>query len=310
MTKTRFSDTDWKSYAATASTRSIDATFADDIKTSKDARVSFDPKTITVRESRDSEAFPKSNAIILAFDVTGSMGQIPYHFIQKGLGILMNEIYTRKPVADPHIACMAIGDVECDRHPLQVTQFESDIKIARDLEDIYVESGGGGNDGESYNAAHYFAATKTSIDCFEKRGDKGLLFTIGDEPPLMILRKADIARFIGGEPHRDLTSADVVEMASKTWDLFHVVVTQGSGYRGHPRVAERWSSLLPQGHVLMLDDHTKLSEVVVSAIQVRVGADRDAVVGSWSGDTSLVVSNAVSKSLAARSAIGSGVSRL
>ena len=45
--------------------------------------------------------------------------------------------------------------------------------------------------------------------------------------------------------------------------------------------------------VIWLEDHTKLSETIVSIIEVIGGRDKDDVVKSWSGDTSLVVANAI-----------------
>ena len=39
------------------------------------------------------------------------------------------------PVADPHMMIMGVGDAWCDRAPLQVTQFEPDIRIAEQLTD-------------------------------------------------------------------------------------------------------------------------------------------------------------------------------
>ena len=82
-------------------------------------------------------------------------------------GIMVEEILARKPVSDPHILCMGIGDVLCDQAPLQVTQFEADIRIAEQLEKLWLEKGGGGNSCESYNLPWYFAAMHTAIDCFE-----------------------------------------------------------------------------------------------------------------------------------------------
>ena len=46
--------------------------------------------------------------------------------------------------------------------------------------------------------------------------------------------------------------------------------------------------------VIMLSDHTKLGEVIVSAIEVNEGAIADDVIGSWDGSTSLVVKDAIS----------------
>jgi hypothetical protein len=314
MGGSRFSDADWGTYSSTARTKTINQTFKrSSMNKTNDPRTSFDPTTIAVRESRDSAANPNSTPVILAFDVTGSMGRIPHYFVQEGLGKLMKEIYDRKPVSDPHIMCMAVGDARCDRAPLQVTQFEADIKIAKQVEDLYLEGNGGGNHGETYNLAWYFAATKTSTDCFEKRGKKGLLFTIGDEPPVSELTKAQIARFVGAEATRDLTSRQILEMVRKQYDVYHVVVEQGSGLRdyGEEAVIGEWNELLGEGHVLRLSDYTKLSEVVISAIQVNAGMDRDAVVKTWSGDTSLVVAGALANAVAKRPGGGAtGVVRL
>ncbi|HAO33838.1 MAG TPA: hypothetical protein DCQ84_12920, partial [Candidatus Competibacteraceae bacterium] len=68
------------------------------------------------------------------------------------------------------------------------------IRIARQLRRLWLEKGGGGNACESYTLPWYFAATHTAIDCFEKRGKKGYLFTVGDEEPPLELPGAAIAR--------------------------------------------------------------------------------------------------------------------
>jgi len=303
MSKGRFTDTDWSDYSSTAKTKTVKETFKrDKLKSTSDPRTSFDPKTITVRESRDSAISPNSTPIIIAFDVTGSMNRIPHYFVQEGLGTLMKGIFDRKPVPDPQIMCMAVGDATCDRSPLQVTQYETDIQIAKQLEDFYIEAGGGANCGESYHLPWYFAATRTSTDALEKRGKKGLLFTIGDEPPLDVLTKDQIKAVFGDTETRDLTSAQMLEMVKRQYDVFHVIVEQGNGFRdyGEKKVVGEWNALLGQGHVLRLSDYTKLSEVVISAIQVNAGLDHDSVVKSWNGDTSLVVAKALSKDLAAR----------
>ena len=54
----------------------------------------------------------------------------------------------------------------------------------------------------------------------------------------------------------------------------------------------QWTELLGQ-RVIGLSDHTKLAEVIVSAIEVNEGRDRDRVVKSWSKQTALVVQRAV-----------------
>ena len=289
MGHARWDPKDWKSYRRKTLTGRARA----EVFSRSSIRPDFDPLNITTRESRDSVANPESNAIIVAFDETGSMGSIPDAFVREGLSTLVTEVIERRPVTDPHLLIMGFGDAWCDRAPLQVTQFEADIRIAEQLKDIYLEGGGGGNRYESYNLPWYFAARKTAIDCFEKRGKKGYLFTVGDEPPPPELLAAHVMDVFGDRVQHDIDSRDVLAMASRMYEVFHIVIEEGSYYSHDPRgVSEPWRDLLGQ-RVLMLSDYTRLAEVIVSTIEITEGRDRNRVAASWSGATSLVVADAV-----------------
>lgn len=270
---------------------------------------SLNPLGIKIRESRDSDANPNSTACIIALDVTGSMGSVVNYMAREGLGVAFQEILSRKPISDPHLMFMGIGDVYCDEAPLQVSQFEADDRIIPQLTDLWIEGGGGGNLSESYNLPWYFAGMHTSIDCLEKRNKKGYLFTVGDEETPEPLKRSDIERFIGDKPERDLTNEDLLAIAGRMYHIFHIMVGEGSHARSRPdQVRERWTKLLGQ-RAMWLSDHTKLSEVVVSAIEVTEGRDKDAVAGSWDGKTALVVADAI-KHLPASPTASGGVSRL
>jgi len=289
MGNSRWDAADWQHYSRrTTAGRSREQVFS-----RQQIREDFDPARIQLRESRDSAANPESNAIIVAFDETGSMGDIPNAFVREGLGTLVSEILSRKPVSDPHIMIMGVGDAWSDRAPLQVTQFEPDIRIAEQLKDIYLEGNGGGNGFESYNLPWYFAAQKTSIDCFEKRAKKGYLFTVGDEPPPPKLLASHIRRVFGDRIERNLSSREVLEMASRMYEVFHVVVEQGMFYQYEADlVRDGWRALLGE-RMLLLSDYQRLAEVIVSTMAINEGSDPNEVATSWSGDTAAVVANAV-----------------
>jgi hypothetical protein len=285
----RWNPNDWVSYAA----RTTHGRSAAEIFSARGMQPAFDPTRIAVRESRDSPENPLSTAIILASDVTGSMGTIAEVMIRSGLDTTMREIYARKPVSDPHVMVMAVGDAECDRAPLQATQFEADIRLAEQLKDLWIEGGGGGNGGESYHLPWYFAATRTAIDCFEERGKKGYLFTIGDEPLLPGIEARNLARVFGGGEARSLSSADMLAMASRKYEVFHILLT-GVGYAitGLDAVLRSWTPVLGE-RVIPCSNHAHIAEVIVSVLQVAEGASRDGVVASWPADVAETVGNAL-----------------
>lgn len=279
---------------ATYSSTYVKGRTTDEVFSSKKVVSELDPKGVTIRESRDSADNPESNAIIVGLDVTGSMDRVLDSMARKGLPTLCEEIYARKPVTDPHIMCMGIGDVEArDKYPLQVTQFEADIRIATQLTKIFLERGGGGNHYESYHLPWYFAGMHTSIDCFEKRGRKGYLFTVGDEGVPKGLSKEHIRRVIGDTLQEDLTLEGMLDMATKMYHVFHIMVEEGSHFRGHgDKVVAKWTALLGQ-RAIRLSDHTKLAEVIVSTIQLNEGMLADEIIESWDGTTGLVVKRAL-----------------
>jgi hypothetical protein len=280
--------TAWSSYAARTATRSTKAIFA-----RRTIDPALDPARIKLREARDSVAHPNSTPIIVGLDVSGSMGVLAENLVRKGLGVLFQGILDNKVIADPHLMAMAIGDAACDQAPLQVTQFETDIVITQQVEKIFVEGGGGGNNHESYQLPWYFAATRTSLDSFEKRGKKGFLFTVGDEMPPTGLPAAHIRQVLGADAHQDLALREVLTMAERMYHVFHVVVEEGNFARGNPdAVVDAWRDVLGQ-RVIRLADYTKLAEVIISAIEVTEGVDAKIVAGKWTGNTAMVIARAV-----------------
>lgn len=242
-----------------------------EVFSSRGIHKNLNPKGVKIRESRDSADNPNSTPLIVAIDVTGSMGIIAEVLAKKGLGILFEEVLKHKPITDPHLMFMAIGDAACDQAPLQVSQFEADNRIVEQLTQIFLEGGGGGNKSESYNLPWYFAANHTVLDSYEKRGKKGYLFTVGDEEGPSPLTQDQILEFIGDNVQGDQSSESLLAEVERTFDVFHIIVEEGDYCRRSPRsVFETWTKLLGQ-RVIKLSDHTKLAETIVAAIEMNEG---------------------------------------
>lgn len=268
-------------YAATAS--SYEHKSRAEIFRQFEVKKEFDPRTVAIRESCDSAANPVSNPIIVGLDVTGSMGIIAEKIAKKGLGTLIEGILERKPVSDPHIMIMAIGDVFHDRAPLQVTQFEADIRIAEQLTGLWLEGGGGGNAFESYDLPWVFAARKTKIDSFDKRGKKGYLFTIGDEnPPQQAASKNMLTEAVGAGGQADSTTAELLAEAQERYNVFHIIIEQGDyARRALKSVTKNWHDLIGK-KAIHLNDYDYIAEVIISVIEVNEGKDPQDVIDSWS----------------------------
>ena len=122
--------------------RKIDGASVNEIFRSRNMDDRFNPRYIDKREARDSKEHPNSTPIAIGVDVTGSMGYLSEEIIKNSLNELMKKLYSTDLVEDPQLMFAAIGDVDDDA-PLQVTQFESDIRIAKQLMDLWIEGRGG-----------------------------------------------------------------------------------------------------------------------------------------------------------------------
>src|SRR5437763_12622876 len=221
----------------------------------------MNPFGVTLRESRDSDSHPESHGVAVLFDVTGSMQGVP-RVLQARLPRLMGLLIRKGYLDHPQILTGAIGDATCDAAPLQVGQFESGIEIEEDLGRLYLEGGGGGHITESYELALYFMARHTSMDCHEKRGQRGYLFIIGDEIPYPVVKRGEVERVIGDRPQADIPVGDVLAELRKRYDVYFII-PRLTHHWDDEAVLSRWVELLGQNG-LRLEDPAGLCELLAS----------------------------------------------
>lgn len=183
----------------------------------------LDPRFFTVRECANSEEHPNTVPVILALDVTGSMGEACQETAE-ALGSIMMELFDK--FQDIEFCIMGIGDLSYDDAPIQMSQYESDVRIAEALDKVYMEKGGGGNGFESYTAAWYMGLKKTKLDCYDLQGRKGIIITMGDEPLNPYLPIDELNQNISGKEENKmiLETPNLYEEASKKFDIFHIAV--------------------------------------------------------------------------------------
>lgn len=246
-----------------------------DIFKNREVDPKYDPKNINVRESRDSADSPESTPIIIGFDDTGSMGYLAQEIAQNSLNKTVTEIYDKNPVTNPHVMCAAFGNAG-DVGPLQVTQFEADIKIVEQLLDLWIPLRGMGDSGDPL--LWYFAAKHTSIDSWEKRGKKGFLFTIGDDTIKRSIFNDKIYDIFGDSINKlYMEPEEFLEMAQEKYHVFHIITKPLRA-----DVLEKWLDLLPNSTAIVDEANVKnLYMVIISIMQLVNGQDRKEILNQW-----------------------------
>lgn len=249
------------------------------------------PLNLKFREARDSEVNPATVPIIIALDVTGSMGHIPEFLIKEKLGVLI-ETLIANDVKDPAILFSAIGDHRVDNAPLQIGQFESGTtELNHWLSNTWLE-GAGGDAPESYGLAHLFAARHTSIDAFEKRGLKGFLITIGDQEAHETYEGMYLQKIFGNAYQKglDFSLKECIEAARRLYNVIHINVSQIST----PEVTAFWRKYLGQ-QVVELTDYTIVAETIATLVSVYHGNNLNEATKTFSEKTRDEVSRALVK---------------
>lgn len=277
MGYTRWSDDAYSYLKDSRSNSSVDDIFANN-RTGMAADKML-PKGVKYRESRDSDIHPDSLSIAVFLDVTGSMGRIPEVLVREKLGSLMNTLINHG-IEHPQILFGGIGDHLTDRYPLQVGQFESGTEeLDKWLTEIYLEGGGGGQNKESYLLAWLFSARHTSCDCFEKRGQKGFLFTIGDESNWDKLQRERLEQIMGYAEAVTLTDKQLLEEVQRSYHVFHIHINEAS-YKNDPQVLGYWKGMLGE-RLIVLNDYNAIAETIAATVAMIQGTGLDEVLKSF-----------------------------
>ncbi len=222
----------------------------------------LNPQNFKIRECANSEEHPNTIPVILALDVTGSMGQACKETAE-ALGVIMTDLYEK--FTDIEFCVMGIGDLAYDSAPVQMSQFESDVRIAEALDKIFMEHGGGGNGYESYTAAWYMGLKRTKLDCYDQQGRKGIIITMGDEPLNPYLPVNKLNRYTGATEEKDIETEELLKEVTKKFNVYHIAVNDSADSYGYYRDAIRRSfSIL--GERFKVSTINDLSKTIVDCI--------------------------------------------
>lgn len=253
----------------------------------------LDPKEMKngLRESCFLPGVDDVMPIIVSIDGTGSMQKIPYH-IQEELPKLLDTVIEEGLSEHPNLMFMCHDDETVVKNAaFQISQFEIEAnKLVESLNELVIPGQGGGNDSEAYHLALYAAANHTRLESYEKNGEKGFMFLIGDEEPYF--RNLDTAKYgtkpevvkgVFGTSIQD--EVPMLESLKKVLEKFHFfVIRPGDTSHGkEKRITGNWQKLIkaaggnPQ-NVLEVEQTDAIIPTMVMSIGMTKGMDADELV--------------------------------
>lgn len=239
---------------------------------------SLSPRGVKLREARDSTAHAISVPIALCNDLTGSMQSVPITLQAKEpelMGLFLKDRAAGKKYLGEGYPAIMIAGVDDyfaigAEGALQVGQFESGIEIDDNLTNLWLTGAGGGNWGESYDLFLYFLARHTAHDHWDKRKQKAHAFIVCDEPLFAAVKAEAVEAVIGDKLQGDIPIAQIIAEVQERYFLSCIIPNQTSHYTSQD-LRDRWKAAIGAQHVLLLEDPTKICELIVSTVAMCEG---------------------------------------
>lgn len=209
------------------------------------------------------------NGIVIALDVTGSMGDSAKLLYDK-LPMLWGQLEQQGYLKDFSISFAAVGDCTCDGAPFQVCDFEEGKKLDSWIKKMYLEGGGGGQTTESYEMLAYYYANKVRFTHPKAGEQKPFLFIIGDEAPYPSLSAEDIKKHFGGKAQGNISTKEVFSALSEKYNLKHIHIPYGDA-DDNREIVSQW-----RGHIgsnlLKVSEPKAVVDVLLGVVAISTGA--------------------------------------
>lgn len=210
------------------------------------------------------------NPVVIACDVTGSMGEWIATIFSK-LPYLEHEgkVYLGD---DMEISFAAIGDVFNDRYPLQVQPFSSGISMKESLEKLVHEKGGGGTSEESYDLAAMYYANNAE---FPNSIRKPIMIIIGDEGVYSFIAKDHAETWAKVSLQDRMEVKELFALLRKKYNVWIVrkpyMSTTNYPSSAETRIQSQWCELLGDDHVVSLPEADRVVDVIFGILAQETG---------------------------------------
>ena len=201
------------------------------------------------------------NPIIIALDVTGSNINFA-RLVYDKLPMFYGEIEQKKYLEDFDICICAVGDAWCDDYPIQIGTPAKGLDIDKYLEKIVLESGGGGNDKESYEImAHYLAN-----NCEFEKDAHPIVFFVADESAPKTVSKQECER-LGIECKESYNPWP--ELNKKFNNNVFCMLNKYCGMEFVTRYTNSWKEVLPPEHTIRIPEEKAIVDLMLGVLAIQ-----------------------------------------
>lgn len=205
--------------------------------------------------STDSES-----PLIIACDVTGSMGEWPATIFSKLPYLdLEGKEYLGKGM---EISFAAVGDAYSDNYPLQTRPFVGGKGLEKELKELVIEKGGGGQIMESYDLAALYYANNVKMP----KAINPIFIFIGDEGLYDSVDKDQAKEWARTNIEGRLTTKQVIDQLKSKYAVYLVrkpYHDSGDSMSSEDKtIKKQWETLLGEDHVALLPDPKRVVDVI------------------------------------------------
>ena len=231
------------------------------------------------RRSLDRSLLPKGrrfvceakSPVVLAFDVTGSMGNLPKILWDK-LPMIVGQIVECGYLADVKISASAIGDFMSDRAPIQIADFCEPRDLDSWLKKIWIEGLGGGQSVESYEVTAYAYAFLAEFPNAETpfciiTGDEGFRET-------EYLGGQFLNKIFGDERERTNAAAIFQHLLDKFKGnvfLVHRHYNVQNAPLTDEQIVKQWEDTLGKARVVILPEDLAIADIILGIFALMTG---------------------------------------
>lgn len=205
------------------------------------------------------------------FDGTASMGEnVEKCFYE--LGTTFDMLGFLRSRANVQMASAIVQDVD-DSYPVaQMTQFESDNRIAEQLR-LLLSANNGGDAIEDYDLGLLYTMLAVEADIYDHYGLKGYYMVVGDQRGRGLVDPRTAQHHLGHSIQSPLRTSEIARQLKERWHLYYLQVERGGQPATRDSSSKWWEEVIGMNNVVYVPHQDLIAETQAGLIYLLENAN-------------------------------------